>query len=76
MSGLVWEDGGNEEQAIAGLLHDVIDDGGQDEASIAGRYGERVGRIMAECTRHLRAGGAGDREGALAAAQEPLCGLS
>ncbi len=50
VSGLVWEDGGDEEQAIAGLLHDSIEDAGQDEASIAGRYGERVGRIVADCT--------------------------
>ncbi|CAK6695361.1 HD domain-containing protein [Synechococcus sp. CBW1107] len=50
VSGLVWEDGGDEEQAIAGLLHDAIEDAGQDEASIAGRYGERVGRIVADCT--------------------------
>ncbi len=50
VSGLVWEDGGDEEQAIAGLLHDAIEDADQDEASIAGRYGERVGRIVADCT--------------------------
>jgi (p)ppGpp synthase/HD superfamily hydrolase len=50
VSGLVWEDGGDEDQAIAGLLHDAIEDAGQDDASIAGRYGERVGRIVADCT--------------------------
>ncbi|WP_094556420.1 HD domain-containing protein [Synechococcus sp. 1G10] len=50
VSALVWEDGGDEEQAIAGLLHDSIEDADQDEASIAGRYGQRVGRIVADCT--------------------------
>ncbi len=50
VSGLVWEDGGDEEQAIAGLLHDSIEDADQDEASIADRYGERVGRIVSDCT--------------------------
>jgi (p)ppGpp synthase/HD superfamily hydrolase len=50
VSGLVWEDGGTEDQAIAALLHDAIEDADQDEASIARRYGERVGRIVADCT--------------------------
>jgi len=50
VSALVWEDGGDEEQAIAGLLHDSIEDADQDEASIAGRYGQRVARIVADCT--------------------------
>jgi (p)ppGpp synthase/HD superfamily hydrolase len=50
VSALVWEDGGDEEQAIAGLLHDAIEDADQDEASIAGRYGIRVGQIVADCT--------------------------
>jgi (p)ppGpp synthase/HD superfamily hydrolase len=50
VSALVWEDGGDEEQAIAGLLHDAIEDADQDEASIAGRYGQRVARIVADCT--------------------------
>lgn len=36
--------------AVSGLLHDAIEDAGQHEASIAGRYGDRVGRIVAECT--------------------------
>ncbi|MGL6133995.1 MAG: HD domain-containing protein [Prochlorococcaceae cyanobacterium] len=50
MSSLVWEVGGDKEQAIAGLLHDAIEDAGQDEASIAGLYGERVRRIVSDCT--------------------------
>ena len=35
VSALVWEDGGNEDQAIAALLHDAIEDAGQSHASIA-----------------------------------------
>jgi hypothetical protein len=35
----VWEDGGTEDQAIAGLLHDAIEDAGQSHASIAGLPG-------------------------------------
>jgi (p)ppGpp synthase/HD superfamily hydrolase len=31
VSGLVWEDGGDEDQAIAALLHDAIEDAGIDD---------------------------------------------
>ncbi len=50
VSGLVWEDGGDEDQAIAGLLHDAIEDAGQSQASIAARFGERVAAIVVDCT--------------------------
>ncbi len=50
VSGLVWEDGGTEDQAIAGLLHDSIEDAGQSQASIAERFGEVVGSIVVDCT--------------------------
>ncbi|CAK6701075.1 HD domain-containing protein [Synechococcus sp. BA-124 BA4] len=50
MSGLVWEDGGDEDQAIAGLLHDAIEDAGQDEASISERFGQPVADIVRDCT--------------------------
>ncbi|MCP9850434.1 HD domain-containing protein [Cyanobium sp. Morenito 9A2] len=50
VSGLIWEDGGDEDQAIAGLLHDAIEDAGQSEASIAARFGGRVAAIVADCT--------------------------
>ena len=43
VSGLVWEDGGTEDQAIAGLLHDAIEDAGQSHDSIAERFGDEVG---------------------------------
>lgn len=50
VSALIWRDGGSEDEAIAGLLHDAIEDQGVTEAEIAGRFGERVGQIVALCT--------------------------
>ena len=50
VSALVWEDGGSENQAIAGLLHDAIEDAGQSQASIAARFGEEVAAIVVDCT--------------------------
>lgn len=49
---LVWEDGGDEDEAIAALLHDAVEDtGGQpvlDELGAA--YGQRVAHLVAACT--------------------------
>jgi len=50
VSGLVWEDGGTEDQAIAALLHDAIEDADQSHASIAERFGEAVAGIVRDCT--------------------------
>jgi len=50
VSGLVLEHGGDEDQAISGLLHDSIEDTDITESEIADRFGERVGRIVAACT--------------------------
>jgi (p)ppGpp synthase/HD superfamily hydrolase len=50
VSALVWEDGGSEDQAIAGLLHDAIEDAGQDHGSIAQRFGANVADIVVACT--------------------------
>jgi (p)ppGpp synthase/HD superfamily hydrolase len=51
VAGLVIEYGGDEEQAIAGLLHDAIEDvGPAQEAVIAERFGPRVARIVRACT--------------------------
>lgn len=50
VSGLVWEDGGDEDQAIAGLLHDAIEDADQTHASIADRFGVPVADIVRDCT--------------------------
>jgi HD domain len=50
--GLVIEDGGDEDQAIAALLHDAVDDrGGRGMLDrIAAEFGERVGAIIAACS--------------------------
>lgn len=50
VSALVWEDGGDEDQAIAALLHDAIEDAGVSQHQIAAPFGERVGRMVADCT--------------------------
>lgn len=56
VSALVLEYGGDEDQAIAALLHDVIEDGGAAHASPINQYfGERVLRIVLDCTDALGA---------------------
>ncbi len=50
VSALVWEDGGDEDQAIAALLHDAIEDAGQSHESIAARFGGAVADIVRDCT--------------------------
>ena len=50
VSALVWEDGGDEEQAIAALLHDAIEDAGVSGSQIASRFGPRVAQIVVDCT--------------------------
>ena len=48
MASLVLEHGGDEDQAIAGLLHDAIEDQGiEQEAIIASRFGPRVAHMCA-----------------------------
>jgi (p)ppGpp synthase/HD superfamily hydrolase len=49
---IVLEDGGSEDEAIAALLHDAVEDaGGKPRASdIRERFGERVARIVEECS--------------------------
>lgn len=51
VASLVIEFGGNEDQAIAGLLHDTIEDcGAEHEAVIRERFGDAVARIVKDCT--------------------------
>lgn len=52
---LVMEDGGDEDEAIAALLHDTAEDhGGRDRIEdIRKRFGERVARIVEECSDSL-----------------------
>ncbi len=50
VAGLVLEFGGDEEQAIAGLLHDVVEDCGVELVTLADRFGIRVAAIVEGCT--------------------------
>ena len=51
VSALVLEHGGDEDQAIAGLLHDAIEDvGPEQEALITEEFGPRVATIVRACT--------------------------
>lgn len=52
VTALVLEDGGDEDEAIAALLHDAIEDRGgmPTREAILGRFGERVIRIVEGCT--------------------------
>jgi (p)ppGpp synthase/HD superfamily hydrolase len=52
VSALVLEDGGDEDEAIAALLHDAVEDQGGAPIleEIRGRFGNRVAAIVAGCT--------------------------
>jgi GTP pyrophosphokinase len=52
VAALVGEYGGDEDEIIAALLHDVVEDGGGLDAlaQIRERFGERVERIVAGCS--------------------------
>ena len=51
VASLVLEYGGNEDQAIAGLLHDVLEDCGHEhEARIRAEFGNAVADIVLTCT--------------------------
>lgn len=51
VSALVMEYGGDEDQAIAGLLHDSLEDiGAEQEEIIRANWGDRVAGIVKDCT--------------------------
>lgn len=52
VAALVLEDGGDEDEAIAALLHDAVEDQGGAErlADIRRRFGDRVAEIVEGCT--------------------------
>jgi (p)ppGpp synthase/HD superfamily hydrolase len=51
VASLVLENGGNEDQAIAGLLHDILEDcGGAHEVAIREAFGDRVAHLVLGCT--------------------------
>jgi (p)ppGpp synthase/HD superfamily hydrolase len=74
VSALVLEHGGNEDQAIAALLHDAVEDApaGQGPAvlrEIRERFGDAVARIVEACSDGLDE--AGDRTGTWPARKQP-----
>jgi (p)ppGpp synthase/HD superfamily hydrolase len=54
VSSLVLEDGGTEEEAIAGVLHDAIEDCHVAEAEIRARFGAPVAEIVVACSEDRR----------------------
>ncbi|HIK29867.1 MAG TPA: HD domain-containing protein [Oscillatoriales cyanobacterium M59_W2019_021] len=52
VAALVLEEGGDEDEAIAALLHDAVEDcgGAPISAEIRAKFGERVARLVRECT--------------------------
>ena len=51
VASLVLDYGGDEDQAIAGLLHDLLEDCGEEhEPAIREEFGERVALIVRACT--------------------------
>ena len=50
VTALVLEDGGDEDEAIAALLHDAVEDRDVEPAAIEHRFGPRVRGLVEECT--------------------------
>jgi (p)ppGpp synthase/HD superfamily hydrolase len=50
VAGLVLEAGGDEDLAIAGLLHDTIEDTETSAGDIEGRFGARITSVVVGCT--------------------------
>lgn len=50
VAALVVEYGGNEDQAIAALLHDTLEDCDVTREQLAARYGEKVAAVVVACT--------------------------
>ncbi len=52
VASVVLEEGGSEDEAIAALLHDVVEDqgGAAREADVRSRFGDRVADVVRECS--------------------------
>jgi (p)ppGpp synthase/HD superfamily hydrolase len=50
VAALVVADGGSQRQAIAALLHDVLEDTHTSKQAVRRRFGRKVARIVDECT--------------------------
>jgi len=73
VAALVLEDGGTEEEAIAGVLHDVIEDCHVSEAEIRARFGGPAAAIVVACSE--APGGARDERDWLERKRAYLAGL-
>jgi len=58
VAALVLEDGGSEDEAIAGLLHDAVEDQGLTPERIELEFGPEVARIVTACSDAIAAPGA------------------
>jgi len=76
VSSLVLEHGGDEDLAIAGLLHDAVEDQGGDAtaAEILRRFGPRVERVVLECTSYETGAGWRERKEAYLSKLEGISG--
>ncbi|HEC08957.1 MAG TPA: HD domain-containing protein [Acidimicrobiales bacterium] len=59
VSALVWEFGGDETQAVVGLLHDVLEDTTTAASEIADRFGVEVVEMVVALSDHIGGRGAG-----------------
>jgi len=59
VSALVWEFGGDETQAVVGLLHDVLEDTETDPSEISDRFGIEVLEMVAALSDHIGGRGVG-----------------
>lgn len=50
VAALVWEAGGDEDQAIAAVLHDVLEDTSASYAEVAQRFGSGIADLVLECS--------------------------
>jgi (p)ppGpp synthase/HD superfamily hydrolase len=50
VSALVLEDGGSEREAVAAILHDVVEDTEVSRRDVRKRFGRKVARIIVGCT--------------------------
>lgn len=60
VAALVWEAGGDEDQAIAAILHDTLEDTTATEAALEARFGPEVARLVVACSDGLEAEGRRD----------------
>lgn len=50
VAALVWEGGGDTDQVVAGVLHDVLEDTGVSEVQLRDRFGDEVTELVKACS--------------------------